>query len=133
MKIIKHILVVLMLFFSTILFSQTYTYHTTAFAINEYTDYGWTGWSKWEYSNLLVTVNLDKNIIVINSPYKQIYSLTNVVGDGYDQDGEYNAVFKFIDQDYDRGTIRFIDRHSGVSEIYIEFSNVRWCYRIKVL
>lgn len=112
------------------MFSQVLNFKTTAFATNKYTSYGWTGWSKWESSNMLVTFDLDNDLVTIYSPSTQIYGIYQSLGNYYDSDGDYNMVFKFIDQDYDYGTMRLLQRTNGASEIYIEFANIKWVYRV---
>lgn len=49
----------------------------------------------------------------------------------YDTDGDYNMVYKFVDQDGDRGTMKLLMRANGQSEIYIMFNNVKRCYIVE--
>lgn len=131
----KLILILFATIFSMSMYSEILTCRTNLFAINEYNEYygEWTGWSDWEESNMLVTINAEDGIVVINSPYRQVYSFISNARDYYDSDNERNIEVKFIDQDGDRGTLRLILRNSGNLEMYINFSNVRWCYQLKSL
>lgn len=38
-----------------------------------------------------------------------------------------------IDQDGDRGTLRFRKQNNGVNQIYIDFKNVQWVYNVNYL
>lgn len=132
-KVKYFLLTALFLICSVSSFGQILKFRTVAYAYNSYNSYTnrWTGWSDWEGSNMLLTINLNTDVVTIYSPTTQIYSIYEPEGEYYDSDGDYNLVFKFVDQDYDIGNLRLLQRTSGASEIYIEFNNVRWCYRVK--
>ena len=107
-------------------------FRTTAFCSSTYNyqTYRWNNWSSWSNSNMNLTIDLTNDIVKIYSPKTQTYRVTQLVQKGYDSDGDYKVEFKFIDQDGDSGTMWLYQRSSGTSEIYIIFSNVRWCYRV---
>lgn len=129
---LKYLIVLILLMTSFNLFSQTINYRTTLYSykeINEYT-LSWGEWSSFERSNMLITFDLNSDVVTVYSPAIQVYSIVEHVGDYYDSDNDYHMVFKFIDQDNDIGYLRLLQRTNGVSEIYIEFSNIKWCYRI---
>lgn len=132
MNKIKYLLAALFLICSISSFGQILKFRTTAFASNSYNYYTqrWTGWSSWENSDMLLTINLNNDVVTIYSPKTQIYSIYDFDGEFYDSDGDYNMVFWFIDQDYDKGKMKLLQRTSGASEVYIEFSDLRWCYRV---
>lgn len=128
----KYLIVLILLMTSFSLFSQTINYRTTLYShkeINEYT-LSWGEWSSFERSNMLITFDLNSDVVTVYSPAIQVYSIVEHVSNYYDSDNDYHMVFKFIDQDNDIGYLRLLQRTNGVSEIYIEFSNVKWCYRI---
>lgn len=118
---------------SLIGYSQVMGFRTTAYAQKEKVYGYWSSWSDWEDSDMLLTIDLNTDVVTIYSPRTQIYSIYNVEDPYYDSDGDYNLVLKFIDQDYDRGTMRLLQRVSGASEVYIEFANVMWVYRVRGL
>lgn len=126
----KLILVIALLVLSTLSFGQVLTFKSTAFACNVYSNGYWSGWSDWEDSNLYITMNLNTDVVTIYSPVKQIYHIYKSEGEYYDEDGDYNADFSFIDNDLDKGTMKLLQRKTGVSEIYIYFANVTWCYTV---
>lgn len=128
----KKLLIILLLFIGTSVSAQVINLKTTAFTFKEYNRYTkqWSEWSKWQSSNMLVTINANNDKIIIYSPSIQIYRVYGRANQYYDYDGEYNTVFDFIDQDNDKGQIRLLKRKSGNVELYVEFANVKWCYRV---
>lgn len=113
--------------------AQVVNFRTTAYAQKTKTYGTWSSWSDWQSSNMLITVDLNNDIVTVYSPKTQIYAVYESVSNYYDSDGDYNMVFRFIDQDYDYGIMRLLQRTSGHSEIYIEFSNMMWVYRVRRL
>lgn len=131
-KIKRLIMIVFLSLFLIPAGAQVLKFKTTAFASNSYnyTTERWSGWSDWERSNMLVTINLNTDVVTIYSPVTQRYQIYDGESSYYDSDGDLHMVYKFIDQDYDKGVMRLLQRQSGASEIYIEFANIRWCYRV---
>lgn len=132
MKNLKLLLVTLLLFISASSFSQVLTFRTTLFATNEYNYYSqrWSGWSNWEKSDMLLTIDLSNDIITIFSPVTQVYKIYSYEESYRDSDGDVHIKYKFVDQDGDYGTLKLLQRANGASEIYIYFNNISWCYRV---
>lgn len=131
-QMIKKLLLLVFLFIGVSVSAQVIKFRTVAYSENRY-DFNlqrWNGWSDWEKSNMLLTVDLQNDVIKVYSPTPQIYKVYETGESYYDSDGDLNILFNFIDQDYDKGVVRLLQRRSGSSEIYIEFLNVRWCYRV---
>lgn len=114
-------------------FSQVIKFETTSYTYKEYTSYGWTKWAPYEHSSMLLTMDIDRDLVIIHSPRTQIYKIVDYSGTYTDRDGDSAMEFKFIDQDGDRGTMRLMQRRSGKSEVYIQFANIIWCYSVKRL
>ena len=111
--------------------AQTYSYRSTEFAYKYVNDYGkWTDWSDWERSNILITINFNTDIVKIYSPKTQTYHITEFVRNYTDNSGGQQVEFRFVDQDYDRGTMRLRIESNGNSQIYIDFSNLMWVYNV---
>lgn len=110
--------------------AQTIRFRTTSYTSKEYTAYGWTNWKPYQSSDMLVTMNLDTDIVTIYSPRKQIYKIISCEGEYIDNDGEPVLLYRFIDQDGDIGTMKLMQRRSGKSEIYIGFNNIIWVYSV---
>lgn len=131
-QMIKKLLLLVFLFMGVSVSAQVIKFRTVAYSENRY-DFNlqrWNGWSDWEKSNMLLTIDLQNDVIKVYSPTPQIYKVYESGESYYDSDGDLNMLFNFIDQDYDKGAVRLLQRRSGSSEIYIEFLNVRWCYRV---
>ena len=131
-QMIKKLLLLVFLFMGVSVSAQVIKFRTVAYSENRY-DFNlqrWNGWSDWEKSNMLLTIDLQNDVIKVYSPTPQIYKVYESGESYYDSDGDLNILFNFIDQDYDKGVVRLLQRRSGSSEIYIEFLNVRWCYRV---
>lgn len=128
----KFMLIICLFLISDLSFSQIINFRTVVFSCNiyEYSLHKWTGWSSWEDSNILITMDFSSDLVTIYSPSIQIYKVYTSSGNYYDSDGDFHILFQFIDQDGDEGTMRLLQRTSGQSEIYIEFKNVKWCYRV---
>lgn len=131
-QIIKKLVLLVLLFVSVTTSAQVIKFRTVAYAENKYNYYTqkWSGWSDWEKSNMLLTFDLKNDRITVYSPVTQIYRIYKAEESYYDSDGDFNMPFRFIDQDGDNGVLKLLQRVSGSSEIYIEFLNVRWCYKV---
>lgn len=131
-QIIKKLVLLVLLFVSMTTSAQVIKFRTVAYAENKYNYYTqkWSGWSDWEKSNMLLTFDLKNDRITVYSPVTQIYRIYKAEESYYDSDGDFNMPFRFIDQDGDNGVLKLLQRVSGSSEIYIEFLNVRWCYKV---
>lgn len=127
----KRLLTFLILVIAVITVSaQVVNFRTTSFTYKEYTYRGWTNWSPTQKSDMLITMDINNDIITIYSPVVQRYHIYDTTGAYTDSDGEPVIKFKFIDQDGDYGIMRLTIRNDGRSEIYIDFNNVHWCYTV---
>lgn len=107
--------------------AQTYYYKTFQFAYK----YTYSNWSNWESSDMLVTIDYSNDLVKIYSPNTQTYKITQYVRNYTDTSGGQQVEFKFIDQDYDRGTMRLRIERNGNSQIYIEFADIMWVYNVR--
>lgn len=131
-NVLKRVIILLFLCISLPLSAQVIKFKTVAFAEKQYDYYtqSWSSWSDWSQSDMLLTIDLQNDLVTIYSPKIQAYKVYEGGENYYDGDGDLHNLFKFVDQDGDRGTMRLLQRTSGSSEIYIEFSNIKWCYRV---
>lgn len=112
--------------------AETNMYKTTGFAYKYINEYGtWTDWSKWQTSDMVVTIDLNNDIVKIFSPQPQTYAIIQYVREYTDENGGKQIEFKFIDQDGDKGTMRLRIEINGNSQIYIQFANIIWVYNVK--
>ena len=124
----KKLVITLILVFSAFIAqAQIYNYKATEFAYKEQ----YRNWSKWEKVNINVVVNFNSDVVTIYSEYLQVYRVTEYVKRYRDNSGGETIEFRFIDQYYDRGTMRLRVDPYGTSQIYIDFSNITWVYNLK--
>lgn len=111
--------------------AQTYYYRTTSFAYKYANSYGnWTNWSDWQESSLRISIDFDNDVIKIFSPKTQVYVVVSR-GERYtDASGGSQIIFSVIDQDGDRGSIRFRVERNGNSQLYVDFADAMWVYNV---
>jgi hypothetical protein len=130
----KKVLIMFLMVFSVGVLTtnaQTYYYKATSFAYKQMNSYGyWSNWSDWEYSDVLITINLQTDVVVIYSAKNQTYRITDFLRNFTDNSGGKQIEFRFIDQDGDIGSMRLRIERNGNSQLYIEFVNVIWCYNL---
>ncbi len=109
--------------------AQIQYYKTTACAFaNIYN--GKYHWGEWQSSDMVLTINLNNDVITIYSPKIQIYKVYKV---GQIENGKTvgsQLTFYVYDQDFDKGTIRLRVAPDRTSQIYIDFSNIAWVYNV---
>lgn len=107
--------------------AETLRFRSQAYSQKTMASYGWTSWSSWESSDILITMDLNTDIVTIYSPRTQYYKIIDYSNQYYD--GTTKCVdYRFYDQDGDRGTMTLAIKQNGQSEIYIRFANVQWAY-----
>lgn len=127
----KRLLVMLVLMISMVSASaQVLNFRTTSYTYKENYGYGWSNWAPFENSNLLITINLNTDVVTIYSSKIQRYQIIDYIGTTTDQDGDTTIKYRFIDQDGDYGHMRLVQRNGSKSEIYIDFRNVIWVYSV---
>lgn len=109
--------------------AQIQYYKSTAFAEAKIYN-GTYYWSDWQSSNIVITLNLNTDVITIYSPKTQVYKVYKTGEASNDSKGGRQVTFYVIDQDSDKGTVRLRIDKNGNSQIYIDFSNVGWCYSV---
>lgn len=124
------LLAMLLCIISITSFAQVINFETTSYTYKTNNGYGWSNWAPYQSSSMLLTMDLDKDIVIIYSPRTQIYKIIDYSGAYTDRDGDAIMEFKFIDRDNDYGTMRLVQRRSGKSEVYIDFANIIWCYSV---
>lgn len=128
--LIKKLFLLFMLFgCSLTIQGQIIRYQAQEFAFRYVNQYGsWTEWSDWERSTVIVTINVAEDIIMVNTATPQTYVVVAYDGLQTDASGGKQAIFRVIDQDYDKGTVRLRIEKNGNSQMYVDFSNVSWVY-----
>lgn len=119
----------MMLFSFAVSKADVAMYRAHYFAYKYVNDYGrWTSWSNWEDSDIRISLDLDKEKIVIYTEITQVYYILTYNGEYQDNKGGLQAEFKVVDQDGDYGIIRLRRQNDGTTQLYVEFSNIMWVY-----
>jgi hypothetical protein len=112
--------------------AQTYYYKTFQFAYKVKTDSGiWSNWSDWESSDMLLTINMDTDVITVYSSHKQVYKVLDDEGSYTDESGGKQQKFYVVDQDGDFGYVRLRIEKNGNSQVYVDFGDIMWVYNVK--
>ena len=128
----KKLLFILILIFSICAVkAQTYKYYTTCFAYKYYENYGWTDWSEWERSHMLVVISTDRNIINIYSDKIQEYDIYEYTGEENDDDGGSSFLFQCVNKDGLRCQVRLRIQSDGSKQLYVDFSDLVWVYGLE--
>lgn len=119
----KYLILFILAFVSICASAQTIQFRTTGYCFRT-SD---SSWSPWEKSSMLLTIDLDEDLVTIYSPVIQYYK---IISEGYNYtSGNAEIIdYRCIDQDGDIGTLRLAYRITGRSEVYIVFNNVAWGY-----
>lgn len=127
----KKFVLMLMLIFSITCSAQVCKYKTTEFALRVLNQNNtWSEWSDWQDSFCTVILDSKTKKITIQSHEIQVYTVTSIPTKIIDEDNCVQTSFKVIDQDGDKGIVRFRITTNGVKQMYIDFANVSWVYNL---
>ncbi len=128
-SIIKEVVLfcVFLLFFSFRADAQVYKYRTNAYCSKLSTE---MKFSSWEKTNVLITVDLEKDRIKIYSNITQIYDIIENEGTKTDSDGDNTLSLFCVDANGLECRIRLVSRKSGTLELYCDYSDISWVYDI---
>lgn len=133
----KYILIFMMMFgmlfaASSSCKAQTYYYKTYEFAIKYRSSNGvWGNWSDWEKSNMVLTIDMDRDVITVFSQQKQVYRVVEYLGSYTDESDGKQVKYYVLDQDGDFGYVRLRIEKNGNSQVYIDFNDVMWVYNVR--
>lgn len=130
----KLTLSIILVLLSAFGFAQSiYKFRSTDLAYQYYDSYygSWSSWSDWQSTSVLIVIDLYKERITIYSSELQQYDIYENYDERIDSDGDYVNEFRAIDQDGIRCGIRFITNdNTSRSQIYIDYSDMRWVYNV---
>lgn len=113
-------------------YCQTYKFVATSFSVMEKVSNGaWGSWSDLQPVNIIITLDTNKNRIIVYSKEIQLYEIQN-----YEQrqDGQSDEIYPFVCKDIDGEdfTISIITRKSQENrkQLYINHRNVIIVYNI---
>ncbi len=118
---------------SQIGYSQTYKFITTGFSVMEKTPKGtWGKWSDLEKTNIIISLDTNKNRIIVYSQEVQLY---NIVEYAEKEENENDLIYNFICEDTDKMpfTISIITRkkQDNRKQLYINQKDVIVVYNIE--
>lgn len=112
--------------------AQTYKFLATGFSVMEKDDKGnWGDWSKLQPSSITITLDTDKNRIIIYSQEVQLYQIVDYVAK---EENENDLIYPFTCADEDGWpfTISIITRkkQNNRKQLYVNQKNVVLVYNI---
>lgn len=133
MKFKQIVFTVFFLFFIHISQAQTYKFITTGFSVLEKNEKGsWGKWSDLEKAAIMISLDTDKNRIIVYSQEIQLY---NILSYGEKEENENDLIYSFECEDNDKitFTISIITRKKQNSrkQLYINQQNVIVVYNIE--
>jgi hypothetical protein len=134
MKKLHFFIIGMVLFFGTQkAVSQTYKFITTGFSVLEKEKSGsWGKWSNLEKASLIITLDTNKNRIVVYSQEIQLYE---IVSYAEKEENENDLIYSFACEDSDKlpFTISIITRknQNNRKQLYINQKNVIVVYNIE--
>ncbi|MFI3267284.1 MAG: hypothetical protein R3Y51_01070 [Rikenellaceae bacterium] len=104
-------------------------FKTTDFAYKVNEGNGWTEWSDWEESSILVVIDSNKDVITIYSEGTQEFDIYEYEGQEKSRDGGTIDTYNSVDADGVRCQIRLRD-YDDSSQLYVDYSNIMYVYNI---
>lgn len=133
MKAIKIAALMFFIFFGTqVTFAQKYKFKTSSYSVIEKDNKGnWGKWSDFKDTGLIITLDGDKNRIVVNSLQTQLYYI-EVYGTTIENDTDKTMTFNCIDNSGDRCVIEIVTRKNQNNRIqfYINYPDLKLVYNI---
>ncbi|MFN5415791.1 MAG: hypothetical protein ACK5B9_01965 [Flavobacteriia bacterium] len=98
-------------------------------------NYDWSDWSEWEETTVLITIDVAKERITIYSKETQIYDVAENEGTSVDKEGDEIMSFYCIDDEGVAVRVKIVTLHSrdGNTQLYVEYSNMKWVYNVYFL
>jgi hypothetical protein len=113
-------------------FAQKYRFKTSSYSVMEKNAKGgWGKWSDFKDTSLIITLDGDKNRIVVNSAQTQLYNI-EVYGKTIENETDKTVTFNCIDNSGDRCVIEIITRKKQGNRIqfYINYPDLKIVYNI---
>lgn len=113
-------------------FAQKYRFKTSSYSVMEKNAKGgWRKWSDFKDTSLIITLDGDKNRIVVNSAQTQLYNI-EVYGKTIENETDKTVTFNCIDNSGDRCVIEIITRKKQGNRIqfYINYPDLKIVYNI---
>lgn len=96
---------------------------------------GWGEWADWKDSDVLITMDMDKDRITIYSKEVQKYDIAEYEGKETDDDGDDIWSFFCINEDGVKCRVRLakLKSQNGRNQVYVDFSDLMIVYNVYTL
>ena len=108
--------------------AQVNYYKASQFAYKCIEDGKWTEWTEWQESDVTFCFDKEKNVVKVYTEEKQTYVIVEDNGIHTDSSGGKQVKYTVIDQDGDKGMIRFREEKNGNQQLYVEYDDIMWVY-----
>ncbi len=126
----KMMMVIAFLFTVMSMNAQTYKFKTTAVAYKELGRNGWTKWTDWYRTEMLVVISNDRDVISIYSETPQEYDILEYQGEENDRNGR-SYKYLCVNEDGLKCGIRLRAQRDGSRQLYVDFNNAMWVYDLR--
>lgn len=128
----KIISLLAIIFISCSVSAQSYMNFTaTSCAIASVNSYsGKYIWSDWYKCSVEIIFDINRDNIYIRSNSPQRYTIIREAKQYIDSGGGKQVIFNVVDQDGDIGILRLRIERNGNSQLYVDFSDIAWCYNV---
>ena len=131
---IKKQLLLLLLLIGSVSYAQVIKFKSTSIStkIKSESTGRWSSWSKYEETEVLITIDLDDNRVRIFSKSEQEYDIIKYYDKEIDADGDETLKFYCVNEDGRKCYVRFVILNSknGQRQLYIDFADLMWMYNI---
>ncbi|WP_235935456.1 hypothetical protein [Flavobacterium ichthyis] len=128
----KFIFLLAFISFGNHAFAQKYRFKTSSYSVMEKSAKGkWGNWADFKDTNLIITLDGEKNRIVVNSQQTQLYYI-DVYGQAEEDDMNKILTFNCTDNSGDKCVIEIITRKTQGNRIqfYISYPDLKIVYNI---
>ncbi len=127
----KLLVIVCLLCVTGLAHAETYFYKASDCAYKTNEGNGWSEWSDWEYSGILITMDMEKDIIKTNGDSPQAYFILSSSDAYADDSGGTQVCFECIDQEEIKCEVRLRIEENGNSQMYIDYADIMLVFNVE--
>lgn len=133
--LMKKIPILLLFFFSGVVNvdAEVVKFKTTSVSYMTHDDLtGWSDWSTWEPTEMLVVIDADRDLVTIYSENPQEFDVIDTIEENeYDNEGGTSTTFLVVDEDGLRCHLRFRVQSDNSLQLYIDYNDFRYVYNLE--